>query len=959
MVVSVETVAKRYEDVAAGVPISVTIPAYEASDIYVYYGSASLLAVQVTDYTVELGGDFETFTITPTASLIAKIDALIAADPTEENYITVRRALDYKTDATPDGVRYTPFTSREFDRNAMRDAQLAEKLARALVLSPNFVGDEPLLELQSVEPGRALTVNDAGTAIIPGPNAADIADAQANAEIAAAAAAAAALYDSPRFDGTIPEFEASSLAAEGDGTTWVMYGAWGAAVFVEDSVSPDFTNAAGTDLRFIEHVMDVRLWGLAGSGDETTEILAMAQWASDNSVALFWPEDVTYTFGTMSLTGSHDWRGAQLYSNDSSGSGDAITFAENEIAVLDVTADFDIGDTFLTVDDASAVQVGDLVHVNVSRLVPAEHRNSWTEGQLMKVVKVNGNVLHLEAPFVFGFQEATHTGTISAISGDRLTLTLSSYPAQDDPRYNRRRCRITSGSASGEERYIVAKTGADHTIGSDWGVEPWPVGLTTGDSYILEAVATATVYRPNTLKFDGLRLTRDRVFNATDGDASYAGIAARGAFVHMKNSLIDGFPHTGIETRWCYRPRLEDCELAYANRAYGTTGAGSGYGWQTSVCHAPVGLRLTGHHNRRTVDFSGSAGYTTLGLLNGVTNSGGGVCYTGDLFFPEGDVRQSVCGSHGSGHSSRYINCTAQDAYTGVLLRGQKEQVQGFRHFGHGYKMVSLVQGGFGATITDIAYEDQFDMPGQVNYERKFIADKRLMYGVEVAYEGEHTFSQPIVIRGVRANSIIGATVWVDMSGESDVQNLFVSDTMVTCYPDSLDAVEDFRAIGFSADTNLDNCEFKDNYFQVVNAYAVSMMTINMGPALAGGQPVCWIKAGGQVWIDGSVWVNIPDEDIVRLRTRTLAKQGIIDVTHMYDGGSRVYGYSVGIEHGSALNRNPGSSVQKFELLASSPTDATVDVTSGNVGVNYNRDAGTLSIANNVGANQNLIIRGL
>lgn len=174
MVVSTSVVARRYEDVSAGAPISVDIPAYEAGDVYVYYGNASLLAVQGTDYTVALAGDFETFTITPTAALLTKINALIAADATEENYITVRRILDYLTDATPDGVRYTPFTSREFDRNAMRDMQLREQLNRALVLAPNVVGETPRLELARLAGGTFLVVNDDASGVVTGPQVSDV-----------------------------------------------------------------------------------------------------------------------------------------------------------------------------------------------------------------------------------------------------------------------------------------------------------------------------------------------------------------------------------------------------------------------------------------------------------------------------------------------------------------------------------------------------------------------------------------------------------------------------------------------------------------------------------------------------------------------------------------------------------------------------------------------------------------
>lgn len=161
MVVATETVARKYLDVAAGTPISVDIPAYEAGDVYVYYGSASLLAVQGTDYTVALADDFETFTVTPQAALITKINALIEADATESNFITVRRILEYLTEATPAGVRYTPFTSKEFDRNVMRDQQLRNDVLRSARVGLSAPGEVPALP---VTPQRLIALDANGTA---------------------------------------------------------------------------------------------------------------------------------------------------------------------------------------------------------------------------------------------------------------------------------------------------------------------------------------------------------------------------------------------------------------------------------------------------------------------------------------------------------------------------------------------------------------------------------------------------------------------------------------------------------------------------------------------------------------------------------------------------------------------------------------------------------------------------
>ena len=169
MVVAVETVAIRYEDIVAGTPISVPYPLYEATDITVYYGSASLVAVYNTDYTIALGDDFDTFTLVPMTSLLNKINALIAADPTEENYITVRRELDYKTDTTDAAVRYTPFTSREFDRTALRFQQLNDALRRTIQFPPNVLAGDVSPYLTDLEGGDYLRLADDGSRFVGSP----------------------------------------------------------------------------------------------------------------------------------------------------------------------------------------------------------------------------------------------------------------------------------------------------------------------------------------------------------------------------------------------------------------------------------------------------------------------------------------------------------------------------------------------------------------------------------------------------------------------------------------------------------------------------------------------------------------------------------------------------------------------------------------------------------------------
>ena len=229
MAVAVNKVAQQFLNVQAGVAIPVAMQAFEASDIRVIYGITSQVAVQNVDYTISLANDFNTFTIVPTASLIAKIDALIIADPSEQNYITVRRELDLLTESTSALSRYTPFTSREHDRSAMRDQQLNDKINRSLQLGDRFVGGSPLLTLAELEPDRVLMVDPTGTQLIAGPNANEIENAQAYAERAEAAAAAVditfkvAVYDtvagisSMAIPPSVTAFRANGYSTIGDG----------------------------------------------------------------------------------------------------------------------------------------------------------------------------------------------------------------------------------------------------------------------------------------------------------------------------------------------------------------------------------------------------------------------------------------------------------------------------------------------------------------------------------------------------------------------------------------------------------------------------------------------------------------------------------------------------------------------------------------------------------------------
>jgi len=202
MTVATEVTAERKLDIVAGVPISTAIPATSENDVQIYYGIDSFQAILNVDYTAALVPPFNTIRVTPLTLFIEKINNLIADNPDEINAITIRREKDYLTSATPDFAKSTRWVSSEFDATAMRFAQLAEQLNRALVLSPTFVGAQPLLQLLSAIPNALLAISEDGLNVVSGPSI-DGLDASAAAAGAAAGATAGEIAAQLLVDGKL------------------------------------------------------------------------------------------------------------------------------------------------------------------------------------------------------------------------------------------------------------------------------------------------------------------------------------------------------------------------------------------------------------------------------------------------------------------------------------------------------------------------------------------------------------------------------------------------------------------------------------------------------------------------------------------------------------------------------------------------------------------------------------
>lgn len=182
MTVATARVAEIALDIVADTPIQYDFQLFSVNEMEVIYGNNSLTAVLDADYTITLALDFQSFTITPKASLLTKIQALIDADDTEFNYIVVRRTQAPLTDVDSENVRRSPFLRREVERLIMHVQEINEKIMRTFLFKKRVIGTDP--EQKTVEPlvaGKMLAVSDDGTFIEMGPSAQEIFDAEAAA----------------------------------------------------------------------------------------------------------------------------------------------------------------------------------------------------------------------------------------------------------------------------------------------------------------------------------------------------------------------------------------------------------------------------------------------------------------------------------------------------------------------------------------------------------------------------------------------------------------------------------------------------------------------------------------------------------------------------------------------------------------------------------------------------------
>lgn len=319
--------------------------------------------------------------------------------------------------------------------------------------------------------------------------------------------------------------------------------------------------------------------------------------------------------------------------------------------------------------------------------------------------------------------------------------------------------------------------------------------------------------------------------------------------------------------------------------------------------------------------------------------------------FPQGTVRQNVCGSHGSGLLSQYMNCKAVDTYGGVTLRGVSERVYNFNHYGAGYSVVQIYDGGTGHQLNNINYNDKFSEVGAAathRYQPVSDPSKRVHRMFTIDYDSLYADAMPITISEFTANALVECAVYTQCSSTGTVRNLVVQDGTVRASAEGT-SVTDFRMVMSGVDTKIDECRFDNLNFDVDDTYTGSAAVLDLVYDSGSKQAHYSVATGGKIRIDRAWYVTLGNNSV-----SSIPFSGRVCVVDLYNilPGNRQYAMDLMINSGSSTIRSVNPHVLNVEVLASKPTNGS-GVSSGKIGVNLDLASGKFTVANNVGSTQN------
>jgi hypothetical protein len=768
-----------------------------------------------------------------------------------------------------------------------------------------------------------------------------IAQIEAQQATIAATAAGAAIFDNTT-DGL--------AATEDDEFFYVVVSTGGVQIY---------KNSAGTAVLkgFIsgpeQELVDV--FGLTGVGDETTKLQAMIDYAGANGLGIKWPDGGHFEYSKLTITTSQRWHcdgECTLYSNKTVREGTtfdsdyAIQISGTEGAEIALAADFEAGQRHIDLASVAGVDVGDILLLDSDRLQETNRSGGWTEGQTVKVRSISGTRVFLHDKLTYSGKASTEvTGTVDAIT-DGWNITLSdAMPGELRDRIVG--LTITDGAAAGERRFVTGASANGLDVMHDDSRDAWPGGLSVDDGYSYAWKSTVQVIKPVKVQMDGLRFYRAPVLTATNSDRSFRGLRIKYADMpRVTRCTLENFAETNLHLFGCWHPKLSDIETHGANRVWGTS-SGTGYGVSIDRCATPRAVDVFGRGNRRVLDLTGTRGYTTNGQIIRVRGVGGGLSYTGAELWPGGTRQQSVVGSHGSGRFTKYVDCSAEDTWAGVLLRGRAEVVTNFHHVGYADRCITMNHGG-GHTVKGLVYDDRFSEVLRGPDERHVIStspEKRAKNAVFITYADEFVENLQIVLQDIVANSLSDAVVRCDGTGVT-VRGLKIHGVNVTCSPEGTGQTS-FELVRRNPATPLDDCAFTAINIKAIGDYTDGVRAIDM----VGSNNVA---ENGFIQWENSYIVNIAQGGVVALDT--YRNSLVVDMVNYRDPTSRPAGIGISVNNESSAM--VFGDQNDIENIATKPTAGT-DATAGKVALNLTKSEGKLYIANNSGSTQTFEVRGV
>lgn len=837
-----------------------------------------------------------------------------------------------RSDYNAQGRVRTDQVENDFDRVVMQIQDLSERQGRALTLGVSSeIDGEAAMAAALLAPQYA-----------------------AQAQQAASDALAAAMSEqslSALLASTQVYSLGSKLVTRADGFAYEVV-----------SGTPSVLTAGGVRLRPLprDGAISALQCAIPTTGDQTALLKTWMQFAADQGYIfdLSWR---AFTFSEMDVPGDVDLRNGVLMSNKAAPTGlgnfqtdYALRLGGTEGAEIAVTADFETGDESVTLASVAGIEIGDLLHLQSTRLIDTDHRGAWQEGQVVKVRAINGTRVYFDTTLVYsGRANASASGTITAISADRYTLTVSNMLAGNG-RDKTVKVTITSGAAAGESRMIIAAgaTTLRHSGSQpgEWERSPWPAGVQVGDTITHSWVTTATVIKPAKIKLTNVTILRDKVFTANSGDTSFRGLRIRNADAPLiRDCTVNNFAMTNIHLSKCHRPVVENCDVSGANLSYSGSN-GTGYGVSIETCSEATVRNTSGQMCRRVVDYSGSSGYSENGLCENVVARGGGVTYAGQRFWPAGPALQNAVGSHGSGRFTRYINCVGINVYRGINLRGREEIVRGYTHIGYGVSAIGINYGS-GHVIDGVSCIDTFseDLRGpDFRQERATPAGRRLEYVVFMDFADPFAGNITTTIRNVRANSVSRCAMFLNGSG-AVIQNLVLENWHVSASDEGTSGVTDFAWFIASVIATFDDCVFNDCYFNLPSGVNYSGYE-----ALFGVGAQYEVVVGGRIKIDDLWFSRVAAGGLTRFPCRQ--QTATITIQNVRTGAARPRCNGLMIEDGGSAPMNAAPDRTNMDVLATFPS-GTAGVASGNFGVNISQSEGFISVVNNTTTDQTFKMR--